>query len=437
MPRLQNRGFTARAPQTGAAWPELPDLSPQLSELDGGRTNAALQRWSDLVRQRVSGNEQQDNGRFRNIQTSISNSNGYLESVWTMQAIAGDVVTGMTLFSASDPENNRTVSRISFQADVFQINTSSGNKQVFSATATEIRLGDVLTVDLANAKLYIGDGDFGDVNTPFYVDELAFFSLGEKLTFDGDLLTVGNAYIDSDGAIVLGELDDVLLLSAIDPVYRIWAGNATAGSASFSVTKEGALFSNSGTIGGFEIGATSLVIGSGTSRVAIGQFPLAFVMVGEANDFGTKMDFAGFTVRNDDGSVGAELGVSGGGFLSINDTTGAPVATVSVVGFGGVGSALTDLNASNLSSGTVGTARLGSGSANAGTWLRGDQTWAAIAAGNVSGLAASATTDTTNAGNITSGTLPNARLSFFKNANIDVPIDGYVNVGGVKLATIA
>ncbi len=45
---------------------------------------------------------------------------------------------------------------------------------------------------------------------------------------------------------------------------------------------------------------------------------------------------------------------------------------------GGNGSNLTNLNASNLSTGTVGTARLASGTANSTTYLRGDQTWATV-----------------------------------------------------------
>jgi hypothetical protein len=42
---------------------------------------------------------------------------------------------------------------------------------------------------------------------------------------------------------------------------------------------------------------------------------------------------------------------------------------------------LSGINASNISSGTVATARLGSGTANASTFLRGDQTYATISAG--------------------------------------------------------
>jgi phage FluMu protein gp41 len=47
------------------------------------------------------------------------------------------------------------------------------------------------------------------------------------------------------------------------------------------------------------------------------------------------------------------------------------------------GANLTTLNASNLSSGTVATARLGSGTASSSTYLRGDSAWASISSGAV------------------------------------------------------
>lgn len=56
---------------------------------------------------------------------------------------------------------------------------------------------------------------------------------------------------------------------------------------------------------------------------------------------------------------------------------------------------LTALNASNLGSGTVPTARLGSGTANSSSFLRGDQTWAAVVSsitGTTNQVVASAST---------------------------------------------
>ena len=52
--------------------------------------------------------------------------------------------------------------------------------------------------------------------------------------------------------------------------------------------------------------------------------------------------------------------------------------TITASAFAGSGSAITGLNASNLSTGTVGSARLGAGTANASTFLRGDSVWSAI-----------------------------------------------------------
>lgn len=65
-------------------------------------------------------------------------------------------------------------------------------------------------------------------------------------------------------------------------------------------------------------------------------------------------------------------------WANVYSTLGNFSSTVTATLFSGSGASLTNLVASNLASGTVPTARLGSGTANSTTYLRGDQTWATI-----------------------------------------------------------
>lgn len=345
MARLAEKSSKAEGSRGGGSIPDFPKFSPQFANNPGAQeTNAAIQRWNDLMKRRWVLLDEDLTRRFKleagfddsivaltarieteesvraaadsalalsittleatvtvgfttltasvvTLQSAMATANGYLESRWTVQVTAGPIVTGMTLYSASGPDTD--VSYIAFQADRFQINTASGgNKQLFSATSTAVKLGDVLTVDLAGQKIYIGGGTFANSGTAFYVDASSNFSLGDKLSWNGSTLSItgaitattgtiggwtigattisaNNAVLSSAGHLVLGTSNDVVYLSATDATYRMWIGNVTAGSASFSVTKAGALFSNSGTVGGFTLASDNLSAGSGATRVQL------------------------------------------------------------------------------------------------------------------------------------------------------------------------
>lgn len=80
------------------------------------------------------------------------------------------------------------------------------------------------------------------------------------------------------------------------------------------------------------------------------------------------------------GGTGAATAGAARTALGLGDMATQTSGAVSITGgtISGNGAGLTSLNASNLATGTVGTARLGSGAASSSSYLRGDQTWAAL-----------------------------------------------------------
>jgi hypothetical protein len=225
---LQRFPSLARWEQDTTAWYRKLSSALQDSNRTVSQTTTAIKRTTDILGVELI-------ERFDELEDEVGN----LFGKYTLQVVAGDVVTGMVLTSQS---GDTPISSVKFQADQFQIWNGSSGQAVFDLNGSDVRISG--------------------------------WTIGAT-TLEG-----GDAVLDSSGTLILGTSNDVAILSASNSTYRLWIGNATAGSAAFSVTKTGVLSatngifsgtitSTSGTIGGFTIGVTDLSAGSGANYIML------------------------------------------------------------------------------------------------------------------------------------------------------------------------
>jgi hypothetical protein len=109
-----------------------------------------------------------------------------------------------------------------FDSGSFHVNADgdlwSGSGTLVNAPFKVLKEGDVTantittksltltgdTVMSSNSKIFLGNGEYSNTNTPFYVDDTSQFSLGNKLTWDGSTLTItGNVNITGGNTLTL------------------------------------------------------------------------------------------------------------------------------------------------------------------------------------------------------------------------------------------
>ncbi len=244
---------------------------------------------------------------------------------------------------------------------------------------------------LADGEMIVGDGSGDPVaESGATLRTSVGVGTGDSPQFTG--VNIGHA---SDTTVTRASSGDINVEGNI--VYRAGGTDVPVadGGTGVSTLTDGGILLGSGT------GAITALGVAANGQIPIGDGsgdPVLATLSGTSNEVDITNGSGSITVGLPSSvTVTTALTISGTGASSLDVGGGINAGTgnVALVGTDGKlsgplsstiiddlsGANLTTLNAAALSSNTVPTARLGSGTASSGTYLRGDSSWAAIAAG--------------------------------------------------------
>jgi hypothetical protein len=319
---------------------------------------------------------------------------------------------------------------------------TSGTNQTYTLPASDGLSGQVLQTDGVGSLSWVnqsagGGGGGGGSGTS--TSRTAFTATGGQTTFSLTY-TVGQIDVYMNGSKLVANND----FTATNGTSIVLATGAVAGDVIDAVTYSSQWISSGSNLyyadGNIGVGTTNpsarIHAASANTAFAVGTIRLDganatgvidapttinAVTGGGAGNGGSQLYFQ---TRAENGSLTERLRINQLGRVGIGTVTPNTeldvIGTVTATTFSGSGASLSSINATSITTGTVGTARLATGTANTLTYLRGDQTWATVSAG---GDGATITNDTTTnastyypvlANNQTSGTLSAANTSSTK-----------------------
>jgi hypothetical protein len=308
-------------------------------------------------------------GTIANARTTGATANGASTLVLrdANGSFAGNVITGTTGTFTSVSGNGVALTAINAS------NISSGTIANARTTASDANGASTIIARDANGSfaanvVSAATGSFTAVSG----NGVALTAINASNISSGTIANARTTAATANGA-------STIVLRGTSGEFSAGAITATTGSFSGTITSTvggQALNLNGATSNRIDWNANGVAAPTFTTRSAGTKLVLYPAIAAASGDYAIGIESGNLWFSGDTTTAGFKWY---GGTTLAASLTGTGALTAS--SFTGNGAAISAINASNLSSGTVATARLATGTANASTYLRGDQTWATITAG--------------------------------------------------------
>jgi hypothetical protein len=376
-------------------------------------------------------------GTLSNDRTTASASNGANTIVLrdANGSFNANVVTATTVNATTGNFTNITGNAVSL-TDINASNITSGT--ISNARTTGNTANSASTIVLRDAT-----GNFGanTISGAFSGDGSAINAINASNISSGTIANARTTASASNGAstIVLRDSNGDFAADAITANFFIGDGSNVSAINGSNVTT--GTIANARTTASSSNGASTIVL-----RDAGGAFTAGAITADSLSGNGsaiTAINASAITTGTLDNARTTASSSNGANTIVLRDASGDfSTDGVTANWFTGNGANISAINASNIASGTVATARLATGTANSTTYLRGDQTWAVVSGGTLipsgtvmlfaqtsapTGFTKNTTTGDNSALRVTTGTASTGGSVAFTSAFTSQAVAGTVN----------